>query len=424
MTQKPWALGALGGMVLAAAPTSHALAQAAKEGLLQGATVDLTGLNYYYNRDFRSGTGQGKREEWAQGFLLDARSGWTPGPIGFGVDLLGIVDVKLDGVSSEEGTGILPTDENGARNELARLGITGKARAGDSVLRIGTLIPNDPIIKSSVSRMMPQTFQGGILESKDIPGLDLYVARYTSSWYRDGVGNQPLTLTNKNKRFSGTPDADHFDMFSAQYQLGRPLTLRYQIGELDQIYRQQVLNLTHKIKLGAGSLRTELRYFKTDDVGQARAGRIDSSMLNALVSYGLGGHELSAGLQNLGGPTAMPWLGGTDGNVFNWTFINDFLETQQHSWQVRYAVDGDKIGLAGWKFMLRYIGADHANPATVTYEGREWERDFQVDYQFQSEALKHFSLRWINGTLRSNFQRDAEENRIMLQYKVALYGPG
>ncbi|GHH48553.1 OprD family porin [[Pseudomonas] boreopolis] len=423
MTHNAWVPGALGMVLLAISMPSPAATQGADTGLLQGATVDLTGLNYYYNRDFRSGVGQGKREEWAQGFILDARSGWTPGPIGFGVDLMGLADVKLDGVSSEEGTGILPTDANGARNELTRLGITGKARAGESVLRIGTLIPNEPIIKASTSRMLPQTFQGGILESKDIPGLDVYVARYTSSWYRDGVGNQPLTLTNKNRRFSGTPDSDHFDMLSAQYQLGKQLVLRYQTGELDQIYRQQVLNLTHKIGLGAGVLRTEVRYFKTDDVDQARAGRIDSTMLNALVGYTLGGHELSAGLQNLSGRTAMPWLGGTDGNVFNWTFINDFLENRQHSWQARYALDGDKLGLKGWKFMARYIHADHADPATVSYEGREWERDFQLDYQFQSEGLKHFSVRWINGTFRSNFQRDADENRIILQYKVALYDP-
>jgi len=48
------------------------------------------------NRDFRSGTGQSKAEEWAQGFMLKMESGYTEGPIGFGVDAIGLLGVKLD----------------------------------------------------------------------------------------------------------------------------------------------------------------------------------------------------------------------------------------------------------------------------------------------------------------------------------------
>ena len=48
------------------------------------ASIDLR--NFYMNRDFRSGTGQSKAEEWAQGFMLKMESGYTDGPIGFGVD--------------------------------------------------------------------------------------------------------------------------------------------------------------------------------------------------------------------------------------------------------------------------------------------------------------------------------------------------
>ena len=45
--------------------------------------------NVYFNRDFRDGPQQSKRDEWAQGLMLKFASGYTPGVVGFGVDMLG-----------------------------------------------------------------------------------------------------------------------------------------------------------------------------------------------------------------------------------------------------------------------------------------------------------------------------------------------
>ncbi|MBB3777802.1 hypothetical protein FHY11_002158 [Xanthomonas arboricola] len=399
---------------------AHAAENAPQPGAITGGTVDLTALNYYYNRDFRSGAGPSQRTEWAQGVLLSVKSGWTPGVVGFGLDALGVLDVKLDGVASKEGIGLLPMDNGRTRNAFGRIGLTAKARLAESDLHWGLLIPQEPILTASISRIMPQTFNGTVLRSRDIPGLDLSLARYTSTWYRDGVGSRPLTVFNKNNRYAGTPDADHFDMVSAKYSIGKTMVLRYQVGTLDGIYRQQMLGAANKAALRGGTLTSELRYFLTDDVGAARAGRIDNRMFNAMVTYGRGANEWGMGLQRLSGATAMPWVNGTDGNVFNWTFINDFLEAQERSWQARYIFNGDSAGLAGWRFLLRYVHGSNAHPATIAGEGREWQRDIEIDYRFQHAALKHFSLHWINGTLRSNFQRDAEENRIILRYERPL----
>ena len=74
------------------------------------ASIDLR--NFYMNRDFRSGTGQSKAEEWAQGFMLKMESGYTEGPIGFGVDAIGLLGVKLDSSPDRVGTGILQSDRD------------------------------------------------------------------------------------------------------------------------------------------------------------------------------------------------------------------------------------------------------------------------------------------------------------------------
>jgi hypothetical protein len=71
------------------------------------ATVELR--NFYMNHDFRQdGASQSKRDEWAQGFLLNYQSGFTEGPIGFGVDALGLLGLKLDSGPDRQGTGLLP----------------------------------------------------------------------------------------------------------------------------------------------------------------------------------------------------------------------------------------------------------------------------------------------------------------------------
>lgn len=68
------------------------------EGFVDDAKATLNLRNAYFNRNFTNpANAQGKAEEWTQSFILDARSGFTPGPVGFGVDVLGMYSQKLDG---------------------------------------------------------------------------------------------------------------------------------------------------------------------------------------------------------------------------------------------------------------------------------------------------------------------------------------
>ncbi|MFP3998145.1 OprD family outer membrane porin, partial [Pseudomonas capeferrum] len=67
--------------------------------------------NFYYNRDFRNdGAAQSKRDEWAQGFILNLQSGFTEGPVGFGIDAMGLLGVKLDSSPDRTGSGLLAYD--------------------------------------------------------------------------------------------------------------------------------------------------------------------------------------------------------------------------------------------------------------------------------------------------------------------------
>ena len=74
---------------------------------IKDSNADLDLKNYYFNRDYREDAGQSKREEWAQGFILNLKSGFTEGTVGLGVDVVGMLGLKLDSSPDRSGSGLL-----------------------------------------------------------------------------------------------------------------------------------------------------------------------------------------------------------------------------------------------------------------------------------------------------------------------------
>ncbi|MBD9504916.1 outer membrane porin, OprD family, partial [Pseudomonas sp. PDM17] len=67
------------------------IAAPASADFLEDSSARLESRTFYFNRDFRDGSssnpqGASKREETAQGFILNLQSGYTEGTVGFGVD--------------------------------------------------------------------------------------------------------------------------------------------------------------------------------------------------------------------------------------------------------------------------------------------------------------------------------------------------
>ncbi|SDI18100.1 outer membrane porin, OprD family, partial [Pseudomonas benzenivorans] len=123
-------------------------AQAA--GFVDDAKVSLGLRNFYINRNFVDPAfPQGKAEEWTQSFILDARSGYTEGAVGFGVDVLGLYALKLDGGRGTRNTGLLPVhDGNHPADDFGRLGVAAKAKISNTELKVGEWMPVLPILRS------------------------------------------------------------------------------------------------------------------------------------------------------------------------------------------------------------------------------------------------------------------------------------
>ncbi|WP_110971191.1 OprD family porin [Pseudomonas huaxiensis] len=401
-------------------------------GFFEDSSARVETRNVYFNRDFRDGHGssaQGasKREEWAQGFVLNIQSGYTDGPLGFGVDALGMYGFKLDSSPADSNSGLLPSRGHEPRqsvDQYAKLGLTGKVRYSKTLLKYGAMLPDIPLLKYNDGRLLPTMFHGASLTSEEVSDLRLSLMRLDKYTARDSTDAQDIRVHCKNKRYACDTTADHFDLAGLDYRINERVTAQYQVAKLENIYRQHFLGFTASQPLALGSVSADLRLIKSDDIGRARAGEIDHRAFSGMLGYGLGGHTFSVGWQRMYGDSAMPYLDGSNPHLVNYAQVNDFAAAQERSWQLRYDYDFKALGLNGLTFLTRYINGDHVRVPGSLAEGKEWERDTEFKYKVQSGTFKDVSVRLRNSTYRSNYERfarDMDETRVIVSYNFSIW---
>jgi len=389
------------------------------------AAVELR--NFYMNRDFRqSGATQSKAEEWAQGFILKMESGYTEGPVGFGLDAVGLLGVKLDSSPDRTGTGLLQRDRNApnrAQDDYGSAGLTAKAKLSATTLHVGTLQPVVPVLMRNDSRLLPQTYRGAWLQSKEVSGLTLDLGKLDRVNQRDSSDNEEMTVFNgglRNITFgSGGTASDEFLFAGGRYDWSPQLVTSYYYGGLDGIYDQHNFNLVHVLPLGdKQSFKTDLRYVRSTDDGGSN---VDNDAFGALFTYRHGGHGFTGGYQHMRGDTGFAYVAGGDNALINLLQINDFGNEDERSWQVRYDYDFAAMGIPGLTLMTRYVLGDNVDRGAGASEGKTWERNTDIAYVIQSGPLKNLGLKLRNATTRSNFQSDMDENRVIVSYSLPLW---
>ncbi len=389
---------------------------AVAEGFADDAKVNLGLRNFYINRNFVDPAyPQGKAEEWAQSFILDARSGFTPGPVGFGVDILGMYAVKLDGGRGTRNTGMLPIhDGNHPADDFGRLGVAAKAKLSNTELKVGEWMPVLPILRADDGRALPQTFEGAQLTSSEIAGLTLYGGQFRGNSERNDASMEDM-------KFGGA-ESDRFNFAGGEYKFNQERTL---VGlwhaELKDIYNQQYVNLVHSQPIGDWTLGANLGYFVGGEDGSELAGELDNKVYSGLLSAKTGAHAFYLGLQKLSGDDKWMRVNGTSGgSLANDSYNASYDNAQERSWQVRYDYNFVGVGIPGLTLMNRYISGDNVHTGAIT-DGKEWGRETELAYVVQSGALKNLSMKWRNNTIRRDFSsNEFDENRLIFNYPLSL----
>ena len=412
----PYAIPGLIALALAGA----ALPVAAQEaGFVEGAKVNLNLRNFYINRNFTNPTKtQGKAEEWTQSFILDAKSGFTQGTVGFGMDVLGLYSIKLDGGKGTGGTQLLPLDHDGRpADNFGRTNVAFKARLSQTEVKVGEWMPVLPILRSDDGRSLPQTFRGGQITSKEVAGLTLYGGQFRANSPRDDSSMSDMSMTGKAAFTS-----DRFNFQGGEYLFNDKRT---QIGlwnaQLKDIYSQQCLNVLHSQPLGDWTLGANLGFFYGKEDGSARAGDLDNKTWYGMFSAKYGGNTFYLGLQKLTGDSAWMRVNGTSGGTLaNDSYNASYDNAQERSWQLRHDYNFAAMGIPGLTLMNRYISGDNVHTGAIT-DGKEWGRESELGYTVQSGTLKDLNVRWRNSTMRRDFSNNEfDENRLIVSYPISL----
>lgn len=437
---------------LAMAITLVALAnQATAAGFIEDSKATLNLRNFYYDRnDKNTANNNTEANEWGQGLQLNFVSGYTQGTVGFGVDAIGLVGVKLDsgGTTSKAERSrnpgaLFPLESDGsAVDNYGKAGVTGKVRLSKTELRIGTLQPKLPVITFNDGRLLPQTFEGAQVTSAEIDGLTLTAGQLESTKTRSSTDDVALRIGGAGSVQSKAADSNEFIYAGGDYKITMDLTAQYYYGSLEDFYKQHFLGLTHNLALPVGALKTDLRYFNSGSdgkngslagrtegykssgfwrAGDGKTGEVDNTTWSALFTYSLSGHALSAGYQQVSGDSAFPFVNQGDGAsayLITDRQIGKFASAGERTWLAEYGYDFASAGIPGLKATVTYLSGNNIDAAAS--DRKEWERDFRLDYALQDGPLKGLGLSWRNATFRSNAATDLDENRLIVSYSLPL----
>ena len=429
--------------------------QAGAAGFIEDSKATLGLRNFYINTDNRDGTGANKNEEWGQGFDLRFISGYTQGTVGFGIDAIGLLGVRLDSgggtngaTATSYGGTVFPSKSNGeAVDNFSSLGLTAKAKISQTELKLGTLQPKNPVIATNDGRLLPQTWQGGQITSGEIKDLTLVGGQIEAVKGRNSSNNEQLSIGGANTRGTAWRDSNKFIYAGGDYKITKDLTAQYYYGNLEDFYKQHFLGLVHSWAIGPGVLKSDLRYFNSSDDGKngtdsnyyssgnytgLRNGRgeVSNNLYSGLFLYTVAGHTFGGGYQVSNGSSDFPWLNQGDGSS-NYTItdmqIQKFGRAGERTWQARYSFDFAKVGVPGLTAGMVYLRGDdidtnRTSTAAAGNNSTEWERDLTVGYVVPEGPLKNVGLMWKNATWRTNIPgvRSQDENRLIVSYSIPL----
>ncbi|SHN11755.1 OprD family porin [Phytopseudomonas punonensis] len=392
------------------------------EGFVEDAKVTLGLRNYYFNRNYLNGTDpvirgerQGQAEGWTQSFILDARSGYTAGTVGFGLDVLGLYSVKLDGNRGAANTQLMPIHDDGeAAYDFGRTAVAAKAKISKTELKVGEWFAVLPILRADDGRSLPQTFQGAQLTSSEIDGLTLYGGQFWRNSQRNDASREAMTYNNIK--------GDDFNFGGGEFKFnGNNTMVGLWHARLENIYQQSYLQLTHTQPVGDWVLGANLGYVDGKDEGAAKAGRLDNKVYQGSFSAKTGNNTFTLAYQKLNGSTKFMRVDGTSGGTLvNDGFTNSYDAPNERSWQVRHDYNFAGLGIPGLTMMNRYVSGDSIHTTDGRKDGEEWGRESELAYTIQDGTLKNLSVRWRNSDVRRDVGQDLHENRLIFNYPLSI----
>lgn len=423
----------------------------AQAEFIQDAKLNILAKNYYFNRDFRKGEynaaglnahlipadRKGYREEWAQGFIVNLDSGWTETPVQFAINSYALVALKLDSDGYRTETNNLEVDSNGRpKSATSEFGAALRAKYKKTEAVLGNQFPNNPIIGTNYSRLLPSTATGLSIKDSSFDKLNLHLGYFTQMSPVDSTRR----LNYFNTDYNNGIKADAVSYIGASYKQDQLESSIY-LSELEDVWMQYYLAAKYKFQMNSKSDFTlQTNNYLNRDTGRAKGGKISTGVASVMGSYKRAHHNFSLAYQQVLGDEPMDWIGfGNNGGIAsipNSVQFSTFTEANEKSVQAKYEIDFAPYGLDGLSFMTRYLygwdidnSQSHNTFYTKRYlydpniDNKHWERDVELRYKVKSGFAKDLDLRLRQATHRSSKgyrYGNIDEIRLILEYPFSF----
>ncbi|MDO7929465.1 OprD family porin [Pseudomonas sp. KFB-139] len=428
----------IGLLALGIISASQAMAQgqAESKGFVEDSHLTVNLRNAYINRDYKNGDDD--KAEWGQAFIGNFTSGFTQGTVGVGVDAFGLYGIRLDGGKGRSGAGGIDFFKQGspdadgsngsAANDLARAGAAVKFRVSNTVLKYGDQMPQLPVLSYDNSRLLPESYTGTMITSKEIEGLEVVAGRFTQEARKSAEGRDSGGLKSIN-------------VFGGSYKFTDAFSAAAYASDNEDVFKKQYLNLNYVFALPQDqSLTLDFNGYKTkldkDYSAAAAAGARDNKIWSLAATWAVGIHSFTLAHQRSSGETAYNYGGyknaggfGDGGNTIYLanSYWSDFNGKDERSWQVAYGVDLSSLITPGLSYKTAYVRGDNIDDGTVG-SGNGTEREFfnQLTYVVQGGPAKDLSVRLRSSILRvsadaQNYNSEGNEVRIFVDYPINVF---
>ncbi len=358
---------------------------------------------------------------WSQGISGFYQSKYIPTvlsiadkPIELGVDASLQYALRLSDDRHIDDT-ILPFDKNTQSQErhFLKYGGTFKVKYDTTELKVGELFLDLPITSVDASRQLLTSYWGGQLKSKLTDNLQLELGRVTQVSPRYEEGFNEFSVTTKGvKHYS-----DGLNYLDLKYDVSPNLKAEYYYGDLEDLYDKHYLGFEYSWKNEHLKSKTQLKYFRSEDSGAAKAGEIDNHNIGLLETVFAGNHTLGLGYQQLFGDTAYPL---PDGFLPELYFINwnatGFFKKDEKSVHLIYGYNF-KDYAPGLNAAVKYVyGTDFKD--ALGRDNHESETNVMLAYDMQNPKLKGLSFRWLYINYDVEHGNSFQENRVFTTYTM------
>jgi len=412
-------------LCIAASTSALADDQSTAKGFVEDSHLDVLLRNAYMNRDYKHHNKD--KMEWGQGVIGTFTSGFTQGTVGVGVDAFGLYGLRLDGGKGRVGAAGIdffkPGDSGHAQDDIARGGAAVKARFSNTVVKFGDQMPALPVLSYDDSRLLPESYTGTLITSKEIEGLELNAGHFTAEARKSAEGRDSGGL----KRI---------DVLGGSYRFNDQFSASLYGSDVEDVLKKQYVNLNYVYPIAKDrSLTLDFNGYRTRlDKDFAKDDNRTNRIWSLAATYAMGAHSFTLAHQRssgdigylYGGYQSADYIG--DGGTTIWlanSYWSDFNGKDENSWQVAYGLDFAEYGIPGLSYRVAYVRGDNIDAGQA---GRGQEREIfnQVQYLVQEGPAKDLKLKLRSSMLRASnnvnsYVDDGNEVRVFVEYPIRVF---